>query len=111
MSVSGRSEITTAAAWIDALRAIPSSPRATSTICFAVGSRAYSAASAAPGCRHSSKLGGRPMIGSGISFASRSPAPYSWPSTRAASRVAARGNILPKVMICATRSAPYFSVT
>ena len=36
---------------------------------------------------------------------------YSWPSTRAASRVAARGNILPNVMIWATRSAPYFSVT
>ena len=38
MSVSGRSEITTAAAWIEALRTIPSRPRATSTICFAVGS-------------------------------------------------------------------------
>jgi hypothetical protein len=36
MSVSGRSEITTAAAWIDALRTMPSRPRATSTICLAV---------------------------------------------------------------------------
>ena len=43
MSVSGRSEMTTAAAWIEALRAIPSSPRATSTICLATGSFAYSA--------------------------------------------------------------------
>ena len=75
MSVSGRSEITTAAAWIDALRTIPSRPCATSTICLAVGSRATSAASSEPGCRQSAKLGGRPMIGSGISFASRSPAP------------------------------------
>ncbi len=75
MSVSGRSEITTAAAWIEALRTIPSSPFATSTICFAVGSRATSADSSVPGCRQSSKLGGRPMIGSGISLASRSPAP------------------------------------
>ena len=75
MSVSGRSEMTTAAAWIDALRTIPSRPRATSTICLAVGSFAYSAARSAPGSRHSSKLGGRPMIGSGISFASRSPTP------------------------------------
>ncbi len=38
MSVSGRSEMTTAAAWIEALRTIPSSPRATSTICLACGS-------------------------------------------------------------------------
>ena len=38
MSVSGRSEITTAAAWIEALRTIPSRPCATSTICLAVGS-------------------------------------------------------------------------
>ena len=41
MSVSGRSEMTTAAAWIDALRTIPSRPCATSTICLAVGSVAY----------------------------------------------------------------------
>ena len=33
MSVSGRSAITTAAAWIEELRTIPSSPWATSTIC------------------------------------------------------------------------------
>jgi hypothetical protein len=111
MSVNGRSEMTTAAAWIDALRTIPSRPWATSTICFAVASRATSLASSVPGARQSSKLGGRPCWGSGMSFASLSPIAYSWPSTRAASRVAARGNILPKVMICATRSAPYFSVT
>ena len=39
-----------------------------------------------PGFRQSSNDGGRPMIGSGISLARRSPWPYSWPSTRAASR-------------------------
>ena len=60
---------------------------------------------------HSSKLGLRPMIGSGISFAIRSPVAWVWPSTRAASRVAARGAILPKVMIWATDSRPYFSWT
>ena len=38
MSVSGRSAITTAAAWIEELRTIPSRPAATSTICLAVGS-------------------------------------------------------------------------
>jgi hypothetical protein len=111
MSVSGRSAITTAAAWIEALRTIPSSPFATSTIWAALGSFSISAFSGCPAARHSSKLGARPMIGSGISFASRSPIAYSCPSTRAASRVAARGFILPNVMICATDSLPYFSVT
>src|SRR6059036_3847631 len=38
MSVSGRSAMTTAAAWIDELRTMPSSPRATSMIWRAVGS-------------------------------------------------------------------------
>ena len=75
MSVSGRSEITTAAAWIEALRTIPSRPRATSTICLAVGSLATSAASSAPGCMQSSNDGGRPCWGSGISLARRSPTP------------------------------------
>jgi len=74
MSVSGRSAITTAAAWIEELRTIPSSPRATSMIWFATGSRSVSARSGWPGFRQSSKLGERPMIGSGISFASLSPA-------------------------------------
>ena len=38
MSVSGPSAITTAAAWIDELRTIPSRPCATSMICLAIGS-------------------------------------------------------------------------
>ena len=38
MSVSGRSAITTAAAWIEEFRTMPSSPLATSTICLACGS-------------------------------------------------------------------------
>ena len=103
--------MTTAAAWIELLRTMPSRPLATSTICLAIGSLSYSTRSGSPSLRQSSKLGERPMIGSGISLARRSPWPYSWPSTRAASRVAARGNILPKVMICATDSRPYFSTT
>ena len=111
MSVSGRSAITTAAAWIDELRTIPSSPFARSTICADCGSSSTAARNGSPGFRQSSKLGGRPMIGSGMSFARRSPAAYSSPSTRAASRVAARGNILPKVTIWATWSDPYLAVT
>ena len=74
MSVSGRSAMTTAAAWIEELRTIPSRPWATSTICLAVASRSTSMRSGWPGARQSSKLGGRPMIGSGISLASLSPA-------------------------------------
>lgn len=38
MSVSGVPAMTTAAAWIEALRTMPSRPRATSTICLAVAS-------------------------------------------------------------------------
>ncbi len=38
MSVSGPSAMTTAAAWIEELRTIPSRPWATSTICLAMGS-------------------------------------------------------------------------
>ena len=49
MSVSGRSEMTTAAAWIEELRTIPSSPWATSTICLAVPSRSTSRRSGWPG--------------------------------------------------------------
>src|ERR1700760_3578113 len=45
MSVSARSAITTAAAWIDELRTIPSRPWATSTICLATPSRSTSARS------------------------------------------------------------------
>ena len=48
ISVSGRSAITTAAAWIEELRTIPSRPWATSTICLAVASRAISARSGWP---------------------------------------------------------------
>ena len=111
MSVSGRSAITTAAAWIDALRTIPSSPCATSTICAAAGSREISAARSAPGAGSRRSSAGGPAAGRGSASPAGRRSPYSWPSTRAASRVAARGNILPNVMIWATRSAPYFSVT
>ena len=38
MSVSGMPAMTTAAAWIDELRTMPSRPCATSTICLATGS-------------------------------------------------------------------------
>ena len=73
MSVSGRSAITTPAAWIEELRTMPSSPRATSMIWRAVGSSSQAWRSGSPPFRQSSKDGARPMIGSGISFARRSP--------------------------------------
>jgi hypothetical protein len=44
-------------------------------------------------------------------LAIRSTWPYGISSTRPASRTAARAAIVEKVMICATRSRPYFSVT
>ena len=47
----------------------------TSTIRFAVGSSSHALRSGWPPFRHSSNEGERPMIGSGISFARRSPTP------------------------------------
>jgi hypothetical protein len=75
MFVKGSGAMTTAAAWIDELRTIPSRPCATSMICFACWSSATARARSSPGFRQSSNEGGRPMIGSGISFARRSPVP------------------------------------
>ena len=73
ISSSGRSAITTAAAWMELLRTMPSRPFAMSTILLAFGSDSTAWRSSSPGFRQSSKLGLRPMIGSGISFARRSP--------------------------------------
>ncbi len=53
-SVSGRSPMTTAAAWIESLRTTPSSGRAMSTMLFAVSSTSYALRSSAPGFMHSS---------------------------------------------------------
>ena len=75
MSVSGRSAITTAAAWIDALRTVPSSPRAVSITLRASGSESYARLSSGSSARYFSKDFERPMIGSGMSLASRSPVP------------------------------------
>ena len=47
----------------------------------------------------------------GTSFATRSTSWYGKPITRPTSRMAARAAMVPKVMICATWSAPYFSTT
>ena len=74
MSVSGRSAITTAAAWIEELRTMPSRPWRVVDHLVASGS-GRRRARAPPRLRQSSNDGGRPMIGSGISFASRSPVP------------------------------------
>ena len=48
---------------------------------------------------------------SGMNFAMRSTVANGSPSTRPTSRVAAFAASLPKVMICATRSRPYFATT
>ena len=47
------------------------------------------------------------MISGGITLEMRSPSEYGLPSTRAASRTAARALMLENVMICATWSWPY----
>ena len=47
----------------------------------------------------------------GTALAMRSTSPYEKPSTRPTSRMAARASMVPKVMIWATWSVPYFCVT
>ena len=106
MSVSGRSAMTTPAAWIESWRTRPSSGFARSTISRTSGSASYAARSSCPAFIDSSRYTFGP---SGTSFAIRSTVPYGTSSTRPASRMAARAIIVPKVMICATRSRPYFS--
>ena len=75
MSVSGRSEITTAAAWIEELRTIPSRPCATSTICLAVAVAVDLGAQRLAGRQAVLEARGAALLGSGISLASRSPTP------------------------------------
>ena len=107
-SISGCAPITTAAAWIESARVRPSSGRARSMISFATGSSLTAVASSPPGFIASSSVWPGP---SGIIFAIRSTVPYGISSTRPASRTAARAAIVENVMICATRSRPYFSAT
>ena len=75
MSVSGRSAITTAAAWIEELRTIPSRPLAVSITWRASGSVSYTRRSSGSSLRYSSNVFERPITGSGISLARRSPVP------------------------------------
>ena len=74
-SCSGRSAITTAAAWIELLRMIPSRPLGDVDDLLRVGLGVVGRFQVLPRLRHSAKDGLRPMIGSGISFARRSPVP------------------------------------
>ena len=106
--ISGSAPITTPAAWIESARVRPSSGSARSRISFATGSPSIALRSSPPGFRQSSSSCPGP---SGISFAILSTTPYGTSSTRPASRTAARAAIVENVMICATRSAPYFSRT
>ncbi len=51
-----------------------------------------------------------PITGGGIALVIRSPTANGKPRTRAESLTACLALIVPYVMICATRSSPYFSV-
>ena len=107
-SISGCAPITTPAAWIESCRVSPSSGRARSTTSRVIGSASYDSLSGWPFFSDASSVCPGP---SGIIFAIRSTVPYGISSTRPASRTAARAAIVPNVMICATRSRPYFSAT
>ena len=99
--------MTIAAAWVEACRLRPSSFSEVS-----ISSR-YTSPRSRTSCRRASCLRAAPRseVGPpGISLAMASASPYGISSTRATSRTTARALRLPKVITCATRSAPYVRV-
>ncbi len=106
-SISGRSPITTPAAWVLAWRYRPSSCSAISSsrAHALVGRRASRCSRGSPSIACCSVTGLAGLLG--ISSATLLTCPNGSPSTRPTSRTAARACSLPNVMICATRSAPY----
>ena len=106
---SGSSEMTTAEAWTEACRVQPSSALATSQS--ARTSPCVWTASASCGLLPSASSSVMFSGKFGTSLAIRSTSVYGMLSTRPTSRIAAFAPIVPKVMMWATRSRPYFSAT
>ena len=103
----GSAEITTPAAWVDELRAMPSSFWPKSNSSFTLGSVSYKAFKSLP-----FKAFSKVMPNSlGIIFAMRLTSANGKSSTRPTSRITARAASVPKVMIWDTRACPYFRVT
>ena len=102
-SVNGPGEMTTPPACFPAFRTRPSSDFARSMIAATSSSSRYMLASSA---ESSSAFSSVMPISNGTCFAIRSTNPYGWPSTRPVSRMTAFAAIVPKVMICDTRSRP-----
>ncbi len=100
--------MTTPAAWTEACRVMPSSRRATASRSRTRGS--FFSRSARAGVSLTARSS---VISSwlGIRLATRFTSEIGISMTRPTSRTAARAFIVPNVMICATFSRPYFSVT
>ena len=107
-SLSGCGAITTPAAWTPALRAIPSRRRATSSTSPTRGS--FWLAWANPGSMRMASAS-EMFRTLGTILVMRSTSAKLMSSTRPTSLMAARAPSVPMVMICATCSRPYFSVT
>ncbi len=107
-SVSGLGEITTPAAWTPELRTMPSSLFAVS-----INSRIWPSFSmASRSCGESSMAWSSVMLSCvGTILAMRSTSAYGMSMARPTSLIAALAAMVPKVMIWATLSRPYFWVT
>ena len=104
----GSGEITTPAACTEAWRDRPSRRRAVSMRCSTRGSCVCNSRSRGSSAMASSSEICRRL---GTSLAMRSTSLYGKSRARPTSRRTPFASIEPKVMICATFSAPYFSVT
>ena len=106
-SSNGTAEITTPAAWVEEFLAMPSKRKQRSNSSFTDASLSYRSLSS-----FTSKDFFKVIPSSlGIILANRFTSGKGISSTRPTSRITARAASVPKVIICATRSCPYFSVT
>ncbi len=109
ISVSGSRLMTTPAAWVEALRATPSTCFASSTSLWTCGSPSYISRSVGRLLDGLVELDAE-LVRDGLRDAV-DLAVAACPARDRRRGCAARASIVPKVMICATWSAPYLRVT
>ena len=110
-SQSGFSPMTTPAACMPVDRVRPSSARANSMMVLKIGFDSWICWSFGSCCSAFSMVGGWPSISAGMLRVSSFTSANGRPITRATSLMALFADSVPKVMIWATFSLPYFPVT